>query len=62
MPKWPAYLMGIFLIACAYPAITASAPAPVAEGYGAVAAAPAKAASPAPEGIVELASRAASRP
>ena len=27
MPRWPAYLMGAFAIACAYPAITAPAPA-----------------------------------
>lgn len=39
MPRWPAYIMGAFTLACAYPAITASAPAP--ESYGAAAAKPA---------------------
>lgn len=34
MPKWPAYLMGAFTIACAYPAVTTSPP--VAEGYRAL--------------------------
>lgn len=32
MPKWPAYLMGAFALACAYPAITASAPMAGKEG------------------------------
>ena len=31
MPRWPAYLMGAFAIACAYPAMTAPAPEPPAE-------------------------------
>ncbi|MDQ4088075.1 MAG: hypothetical protein M3177_08745 [Pseudomonadota bacterium] len=34
MPKWPAYLMGAFAAACAYPAITT--PPPVAESYRAL--------------------------
>lgn len=42
MPRWPAYVMGAFALACAYPAITASAPAP--DSKGAPAAKPAEAA------------------
>ena len=34
MPKWPAYLMGAFAAACAYPAITT--PPPEAETYRAL--------------------------
>ncbi|HEX8640011.1 MAG TPA: hypothetical protein VF704_02530 [Allosphingosinicella sp.] len=55
MPKWPAYVMGAFALACAYPAITASPP--VAESYGA------KAAEPAPIEIrmIELAAAASAK-
>ncbi len=49
MPKWPAYLMGAFALACAYPAVTA--PSPAAENYGVQ---PAKAA-PIASGLVALA-------
>ena len=35
MPRWPAYVMGAFAAACAYPAITAPAPAAV-ESYRAL--------------------------
>ncbi|HWT11534.1 MAG TPA: hypothetical protein VN231_02155 [Allosphingosinicella sp.] len=34
MPRWPAYLMGAFAAACAYPAITT--PPPEAESYRAL--------------------------
>ena len=34
MPKWPAYLMGAFTIACAYPAVTT--PPPEGENYRAL--------------------------
>ena len=34
MPRWPAYLMGLFAVACAYPAVTT--PAPGLEAYRAV--------------------------
>ena len=34
MPKWPAYLMGAFAIACAYPAVTT--PPPQAQTYRAL--------------------------
>ena len=34
MPRWPAYLRGLFLAACAYPAVTT--PPPVAESYRAL--------------------------
>ena len=37
MPRWPAYLMGAFAAACAYPAVTM--PPPGLEGDGALAAA-----------------------
>ena len=51
MPKWPAYVMGAFALACAYPAMTASAP---------VAEAPAKPAIE-PSGLVEVAAVIAAR-
>lgn len=31
MPRWPAYVMGAFMIACAYPALTSPAPEPPSE-------------------------------
>jgi heat shock protein HslJ len=34
MPRWPAYLMGAFAAACAYPAVTM--PSPTAETYRAL--------------------------
>ena len=34
MPRWPAYLMGAFAAACAYPAVTM--PPPGLESYGAL--------------------------
>ena len=34
MPRWPAYLMGAFAMACAYPAVTT--PPPEAEAYRAL--------------------------
>jgi uncharacterized membrane protein len=34
MPRWPAYLMGVFAAACAYPAVTT--PAPGLEAYRAL--------------------------
>jgi len=38
MPRWPAYLMGAFLMACAYPAVTT--PPPQMESYRAAGQAP----------------------
>jgi hypothetical protein len=42
MPRWPAYLMGAFAVACAYPAVTM--PPPGLESYNALADAAASAA------------------
>ena len=57
MPKWPAYVMGAFALACAYPAITASAPAPAS--YGPAKAVPAVA--KAPVSLVERAAAATAK-
>jgi hypothetical protein len=53
MPKWPAYVMGAFALACAYPAITASAP--VAESEHAAPAKPALERAMEPAGVAEVA-------